>query len=71
VTLNLNSEVEEGFHRTRNVRWETVSPLRDGKKRRPTGRNDRFYAVDDVGETDFVDMRIPRTLNEAALAGEF
>jgi hypothetical protein len=28
-----------------------ISPLRDGKKRRPSGRNDRFCVVDDVGET--------------------
>jgi len=46
-------EVEEGFHRTENVRWKTVSPLRDGKKRRPSGRNDRSGAGVDVGRTNF------------------
>src|SRR5208337_2620731 len=56
ATLSLKFEVEEGFHRTKNVRWRTVSPLRDGKKRRPSGRNDRFWVVDDVKESNFSEV---------------
>jgi hypothetical protein len=58
--LSLNSEVKEGFHRTKNVRWRTVSPLRDGhpsglraRNRRPSGRNDKFWMVEDVEKSDF------------------
>src|SRR5208282_3893938 len=42
-----------GIHRTKNVRWKTVPPLRDGQYRRPSGRNDNFCTVDDVGKPDF------------------
>jgi hypothetical protein len=74
--MKLKSKVEEGFHRTKNVRWRTVSPLRDGipsglsaRKRRPSGsfdfaqgrRNDRFWAADDVG---------PSSCGEANVAEE-
>jgi len=71
--MNLKSKVEEGFHRTRNVRWRTVSPLRDdnpsglrARKRRPFGRfdfaqgrrNDRFWAVDDAGPSNFGEANV-------------
>jgi hypothetical protein len=57
----VHCEDEEGFHRTKNVRWRTVSPLQGGKKRRPSGpfdfaqgrRNDRFWALKDVGACNF------------------
>src|SRR5271157_1343050 len=34
-----------GIHRTKNVRWKTVPPLRDGIERRPSGRNDKLINV--------------------------
>ena len=39
-----------------------ISPLRDGKKRCPSGRNDRFWVVDDVGNAP-QDDRALRRLN--------
>jgi hypothetical protein len=71
--MNLKSKVEEGFHRIRNVRWRTVSPLRDGnpsglraRKRCPPGpfdfaqgrRIDRFGAVDDMGPSSFGEANV-------------
>jgi len=52
---NLKSEVEEGFI-AKNVRCRTVSPLRDGKKRRPSGRNDKFSMEDEVEKPDFGEL---------------
>jgi hypothetical protein len=60
LRFDLKSEAKEGFHRTKNVRWRTVSPLRDGhpsglraRNRRPSGRNDKFGAVDDGEKRNF------------------
>jgi hypothetical protein len=42
-----------GIHRTKGVRWRTAPPLRDSQQRRPSGRNDKYGVVDDVGEINF------------------
>src|SRR5208337_594400 len=55
-TLDLKPEVEERFHRTKNVRWRIVSPLRDGQNSRLSGRNDKFRVVDYVGESNFSEV---------------
>src|SRR5208283_545630 len=37
-----------------------IPPLRDGPNRRPSGRNDKFWVVDDWGEVNFGEVGCPQ-----------
>src|SRR5208337_2408173 len=37
-----------------------MPPLRDGPNRRPSGRNDKFWVVDDWGEVNFGEVGCPQ-----------